>query len=1223
VVDDPKRAPSDRDAAPGDGATVTAATVPASLPPTMPPGAAPAAASTLPPTMPPSAAPAAVSTLPPTMPGTAFPAMPGTFQVPFGAGSPEAAAPIMATLTGAPVPDVLPPSMPPPERYELGAEIARGGMGRVVEATDTLLGRVVALKEALTMDADVLRRFARETRITARLEHPSIVPLHDAGTTSAGAPYYVMRKISGRPLEHLVAAADTLNQRLVLIPHVVAAAQAIAHAHERGIVHRDIKPSNILVGELGETIVIDWGLAKVIGEADEVARIDLSASLTAVPPLTGGREAPDTDAIKTRAGIVFGTPGFMAPEQLRGHPVTERCDVYALGATLYHLLSRKPPHYAKTADEMMKAAARNPPPPITSLVPGVPAELSTIIEKSLAHDPRQRYADARALAEDLQRFLSGQLVASHHYSPRERFVRFVRKNRVPVIITAAASLALLVIGTIAVTRVVDERDRADAHARLAESQRRAAVKAHDEAVERADRLTLTQARAEVELNPTRAIAMVKPLAEKYWQEVRSIAAAARAHGLAYGLPGPKTAGSLRLSRDGTRALAAGDDGAVRLYDLARRTARVIPTRLADTPPARPDDAVRARFADDERRVVAWRGRDVAIVDAASGAIRPLAAPEAVVDLEAVGATVYWVDAQQALWQLELAGGEPARIPLPERVRQVAPSPDGRFLALYGVEHLLLLDRAKPAEPPAEIALGVTKGFDWSTDGTAFGALVDEHAILGATPVEDVPHIVQRNYVGGRFYVVHGNDRIYTIGPTGVGMVSREDPAPRKQLDGEPVGLREARGGAIVAGSTGRLAVLSSYGDRSLAIPAGKLQVFDAHPRSPYVVGAIEGRLLVWNLDDLEPRRLTDQPPDLTQFLGSSHLLAGYEDDEPRWIDLASGRAVPLGEWTLSAAFASPSGHLACAIDVDHRARLIAPGRETRLLDGEFDVAGFASDDELLLGNGAAGTVHLHDTRSGRRTTLVASRGKLLDLAWNRARPAWAAAMFGDGTLWRRNLDTGDEATTAGVSTPVHLQMARDGTVLFADGRTVRAWRTSGGPPQPHAELPRPIVTIGLAGPGHLLAVLDDDSAWLVDLAAPNRVEETESVGTSVSPRKDDEDDAGREPARAEKKYLSGAADAGRLVVSASGGLSIVDPLVRHTWTLAVQPPAANLYQTSTIGYTAPRISTDGTRVVARLPGELVMWTIAVPGDGAATARWVDSLTNAAIDTQRSHKLIWR
>src|SRR5262249_43540558 len=135
------------------------------------------------------------------------------------------------------------PSSPPGSlpRYRFGVEIARGGMGRVVEATDTLLGRVVAVKEALATDPEALRRFARETRITARLEHPSIVPVHDAGRSSDGSPYYVMRKVSGRPLEDLVRAADGLEQRLALLPHLVAAAQAVAHAHQRGVVHRDLK----------------------------------------------------------------------------------------------------------------------------------------------------------------------------------------------------------------------------------------------------------------------------------------------------------------------------------------------------------------------------------------------------------------------------------------------------------------------------------------------------------------------------------------------------------------------------------------------------------------------------------------------------------------------------------------------------------------------------------------------------------------------------------------------------------------------------------------------------------------------------------------------------------------------------------------------------------------------------------------------------------------------
>src|SRR5690606_20505430 len=237
----------------------------------------------------------------------------------------------------------------------------------------------------------------------------------------------------------------------------------------------------------------------------------------------------------------------------------------------------------------------------------------------------------------------------------------------------------------------------------------------------------------------------------------------RAHGVAYGLPAAKETLSLELSRDGATALAAGDDGAVRLYDLAKRTARAIPTPLGD--------AVRARFADEERRIVAWRHGEprLAVIDAATGALEPVTPPTAIVALEVSGTTAYWIDDRDVLWQLDLAGGEPpAEVPLPEPVTQVAPSPDGRFLALHGADHLLLLDRTRPGEPPIEIMLGTTKEFDWSSDGASFGARIDERAILGAA--EDHPHIIQRVHVGERFHVVHGNDRLYTVGPTGVGMV---------------------------------------------------------------------------------------------------------------------------------------------------------------------------------------------------------------------------------------------------------------------------------------------------------------------------------------------------------------------------------------------------------------------------------------------------------------------
>src|SRR5215475_12746590 len=186
------------------------------------------------------------------------------------ASSPSPASPHVDDTMPAAVAQDEAPATPPKERYRLGAELGRGGMGRVVEAFDTQLGRTVALKEVLPKGgAGIARRFLREVQITARLEHASIVPLYDSGTTADGRPFYVMRRVSGRPLDEMFARMRGLAERLTLLPSVLAAIDAIAHAHKRGVIHRDLKPANILVGDLGETVVIDWGLAKVIGEEDD------------------------------------------------------------------------------------------------------------------------------------------------------------------------------------------------------------------------------------------------------------------------------------------------------------------------------------------------------------------------------------------------------------------------------------------------------------------------------------------------------------------------------------------------------------------------------------------------------------------------------------------------------------------------------------------------------------------------------------------------------------------------------------------------------------------------------------------------------------------------------------------------------------------------------------------------------------------------------------------
>ncbi len=1068
----------------------------------------------------------------------------GTVQVRRGAPGPDAAPAIKNA----------PPAMSP-ARYEIGDEIARGGMGRVVEAMDTTLGRVVALKEALALDSEALRRFQREIKITARLEHPSIVPVHDAGEGPNGAPFYVMRKVSGLPLETLVASAGTLNDRLALIPHIVAASQAIAHAHERQIVHRDIKPSNILVGDLGETIVIDWGLAKVIGETDEMSAPAGTAEI---------------ESIQTRAGVVFGTPGFMAPEQLRGNPVDPRCDVYALGATLYHLLSRKPPHHAKTADEMMRAAVNAPPPPIGALVTGVPPELSTIIDKALAYLPENRYQDARELAEDLNRFLTGQLVASHHYSPREKLRRFIKKNTVPVSIAVAATVALVVGGVIAYIRVANERDRADQSAAIARKEKQSAEDERTRAEERADQLTLSQAREIAGSNPTLAIAMIKPLAAKpLWREVLPIAAAARAAGIAWSLPASRSTRSLEMSRDGRLALSAGDDGVVRLYDLVKRTTRTI---------AETGMPVQARFADEERKIVIWQGADLVIRDTAGGSDHKVTARVPIVDLDVIGITAYWADQAGSVWQLDLAATNPLELALDEKIVSLAPSPDGRWLALAGDTHLYLFDRTQPTTPAQEVRLGKTTHLDWSADGQHLAALMDEHAIDVA--MSPAPVVINVLNVGLREQVASTPNRVYTVGPTGVAIVSRERSKVRRPLS-EAFSIHESRDGTIIAATAKGIAVLSDAGDHTFGIPRGRLEVAQASPRSPYVLGAVEGGLLVWNLDDVQPRQIAAGIA-TAFFAGRNQVLTTSSDDPDQLIEIPSAKARPLRQSTaLSTVVYSSHGAAAVVVDLAHKAWLIAPGREPLDLGDHTDLIGFASEHQVLLGSEPDGALELHDVTTGKRTVLIDRAEPLAGLAWSRTEPAWVAAVFADGTLWRKNLTSGAEATTKVVPLPAgSILVGRDGTVLFSGDKQVRAWRPD-GETEIHATLPVEIRELADAGTAHVLAFTTKRSAYRIELGRPNQVTDLDETFDA---------------------RLSMSAETGVIVEAKEGSIQVFDPSAKNPrWTLASSPG---------VSYGAPQISTDGRWVIAKTPQSLLLWTLDVPATQPATSAWLERLTNA-------------
>jgi tetratricopeptide (TPR) repeat protein len=374
-------------------------------------------------------------------------AMPSDDEVDSGFDGTISAAPgVTAASIGDPEPGDY-PQLSPVDRghYQFDGVIARGGMGRILRARDRRLGREVAVKELITRSAQLVARFEREIRITARLQHPAIVSLHEAGTWSTGDPFYAMKLVAGRPLDAVIAGSATVAERLALLPHGIAVADALAYAHARGVIHRDLKPSNVLVGEFAETVVIDWGLAKDLrsGEPDAISADD--------------RELPGD---QTAYGSVIGTPAYMPPEQARGEPVDERADVYAIGALLYHLLAGRAPFGGRTTDEVIARVLGEAARPLGRVVPDAPPDLVAIVDKAMARRPEDRYPSARELADDLHRFHTGQLVGAHRYTIGALVRRWLRRHRAVVGVGAAALAVLAVVSVVGVRRVVAERDTA-------------------------------------------------------------------------------------------------------------------------------------------------------------------------------------------------------------------------------------------------------------------------------------------------------------------------------------------------------------------------------------------------------------------------------------------------------------------------------------------------------------------------------------------------------------------------------------------------------------------------------------------------------------------------------------------------------------------------------------------------------------------------------------------
>jgi formylglycine-generating enzyme required for sulfatase activity/serine/threonine protein kinase len=377
-------------------------------------------------------------------------------------------------------------------RYQTRGEVARGGMGAILRVWDEDLRRELAMKVALSESGSsnrqeippkVLGRFLEEAQVTSQLDHPGIVPVHELGLDERGAVYFTMRLVKGRDLKdifELVHAADPEWTSTRALWVLLKVCEAMAYAHAKGVIHRDLKPANVMVGRYGEVYVMDWGLARVVGQPDRhdlrLRREENAQSFVQSERRADASHSADS-LLFTMDGDVVGTPAYMAPEQARGEieRLGPRSDVYALGAMLYHLLAHEMPYVPRGSHPsqhmVLRWAMEGPPRALRATRADVPEELVAITEKAMAREPEQRYPDMDALAADLRAYLENRVVQAHRSGAWIEFVKWMQRNRALALAwSSAVILALLGLGATLLVEIRG-RQRAEEARQVAQRER--------------------------------------------------------------------------------------------------------------------------------------------------------------------------------------------------------------------------------------------------------------------------------------------------------------------------------------------------------------------------------------------------------------------------------------------------------------------------------------------------------------------------------------------------------------------------------------------------------------------------------------------------------------------------------------------------------------------------------------------------------------------------------
>ncbi len=359
------------------------------------------------------------------------------------------------------------------ERYRFQEELARGGMGAILRVWDADLRRDLAMKVQLETpgqgvrrlpesagESAAIERFLEEAQVTAQLDHPGIVPVHELGVDRDGRSYFTMKLVRGRTLAEVfrfVLGGAPGWTRVRALGVLLKVCEAVGYAHAKGVIHRDLKPGNVMVGQFGEVYVMDWGLSKVLGRADtRGARLAPAASAAENLVRTDRQasvEADPASPLLTRDGSVLGTPAYMPPEQARGEieEMGPAADVYSIGAILYELLAGSMP-YAVPGEcpsnhDVLSRLLLGPPRPLGELAEGAPGELVAICERAMARAPSERYPDIGAMAEDLRAYLEGRVVRAYESGTLAELKKWVLRNRALAATVSGGAALVLALST--------------------------------------------------------------------------------------------------------------------------------------------------------------------------------------------------------------------------------------------------------------------------------------------------------------------------------------------------------------------------------------------------------------------------------------------------------------------------------------------------------------------------------------------------------------------------------------------------------------------------------------------------------------------------------------------------------------------------------------------------------------------------------------------------------